>query len=72
MTLHELEKLVRENVTGNKHFDGCEAVHGWCAAAKALRIIARLESELREARLHAARSSAISESLRLKIPGVER
>lgn len=72
MTLAELQKLVREHVTGSNHYVGCEAVHGWCAAAKAFAELERVREELLDARLHAARSSVTSASLRLKMPGVRR
>jgi len=53
MNLAEIRTSVRyaeRHDEGHTHWDGCEAVHGWCAARVLLERVDELEALLREAR----------------------
>lgn len=67
MTLAELRKVVRSNITGSGHYAGCELVHGWCAAERAFVELAKVEAELIELRLRVANKRG-GASLKLKLP----
>lgn len=69
VTIAEIRKLVTEHVTGNGHYAGCEAVHGWCAAAVALAQLEIVEGQLIDLRMSLA-AKRKGAAITLKFPGV--
>lgn len=69
VTIAELKKLVSENTNGSTHYAGCEAVHGWCAAAVALAHLEIVEGQLLDLRMSLA-AKRKGAAITLKFPGV--